>query len=705
MSRSDCRAGCACRSAALPRRGRQAQPALLLAAPTLLLILLAGCSGPDSGITLTPLPELDLTGAESAVREQIDDQRKALEELLAEPGAAPQTTAQAYADLGLLYVTYEFLEPAEVCFANARQLAPDDYRWAYLLGYLKMIQGVLPEAIPLYRRTLDLEPDFLPALLRLGRSELDSGRPEAARPWFDRALELEPNAAAAHEGLGKVASAGGDPAAAIGHFERALELEPTADSLHYALAQAHRGLGDLDRARFHLGESGDVSTRVVDPLINPLANLAESVQFYLMQGAEAMDDRDYEGAAAAFEAALERDDEDFAAYRGLAISYERLGDVALAAATLENALEKATTGDAGRDTGERASVLRSLGALAALSGRANETLERYLQALALAPEEPDLLLRAANALARQRRFDEAVEHYSRLIELEPQWAPAILEKRATALVNLGRHDEAVADFTRAVEAEPDDQRLRQRFAAALELIGRDKEAADQKAAAARLSGGGTRVASLVEAANRLTRQGDYEAAVTRFREALELQPGHLEARYALAGVLGHIRRFNEAVIEFESVISAAPRHRDARGGQIVALILAGRHGEARVKLQEALRAFPRHAGFALMQVRLLSTSPDYAVRDGDLAVAIATRVYAERQDAASRQALAFAYAEAGSFEEAVQYQSELVAEAEGAGDRAVADIRRSRLEAFERGEAWTSTSPDEIIASLGGSSR
>ena len=39
-----------------------------------------------------------------------------------------------------------------------------------------------------------------------------------------------------------------------------------------------------------------------------------------MQGAEAFDDKDYQNAAAAYQAALDKDDTSFLAYRGLALA-------------------------------------------------------------------------------------------------------------------------------------------------------------------------------------------------------------------------------------------------------------------------------------------------------------------------------------------------------------------------------------------------
>jgi tetratricopeptide (TPR) repeat protein len=669
---------------------------------TLLLFLLAGCAGPqgeDAAPSVEPLLTLDLSTAEESVRVQLERQRDALDEKLRQADADPQEIAQAFADLGLLYMTYEILEPAGTCFRNAGLLAPDDYRWHYLSGYLEMTRGNLPEAVELYEKTLILKPDFLPAILRLGRSHLDLGRYEEAGAAFERSRQGAPEVAAAYAGLAKAAAALGDDEVAVGHFEHALVLEPQADSLHYALAQSYRNLGRLEKAREHLARRGDVATWIVDPLINPLANLAESVQFYRVQGAEAMEDGRHGDAAASFRAALERDEKSFGAYRGLGLSLQRMGDLEGAVRTFEEALDKATTGDVDEDKAERAGVLRTLASYAARRGREAEMLERYLQSLAEVGDQPDVLLLAGNALGRAGRFKEALTRYDRLIELEPEWAPAVLEKRATALVNLGRGDEAVADFERAVAAAPEQRSLRLHYAEALKFLGRGEEAVRQKNVADSLPvSDAERAATAVAAARRSTREGDFEAAIKAFGDALKIRPDDLETRFALASVLGHVGRFAQAVDELEKVIVAAPRHDGARRSQIGALILVERYGEARIKLQEALRAFPRHTGFALVQVRLLSTAPDASVRDGELALKIAERMRVDSEDIAVRQALALAYAAAGRFSEAAKLQQEILAEDEAAGAQDWIRLGKARLVAFEQGEVWEARSPQEILA-------
>ena len=683
-----------CPTDPIPRRDSLRSTARVLAG---LLLFLPGPAGAQSAPSLEPIPELDLSVTGAGARRQLAAQRAAVERLLS-GGGEPERLAGALGDLGRLYVVYDFLEPAGICFNNARRLAGADYRWSDLLGYVRALPGRLEPAVDLFRQTLELSPGFAPAAVRLGRAELGLGRPESARAAFERAVSLDDALAAAHEGLGKAALLGGEAEAALRHLERALELDPGASAVHYALAQAHRGLRQLDQARLHLERAGDVAARFDDPLIHPLADLAKSAQFYLVQGAEALEDGDYESAATAFSSALEHDSTSFPAYRGLAISLGRLGDRDGARRALEQALQRAATGDADRDRRERAGIHRSLGLLEADAGRGDRALTHYLASLDLNGDQPDLLLRAGNALARGRRFAEAVERYDRLLELDPEWAPVVLEKRATALINLGRSDQAVADFSRAIEAAPRDVQLRLRFARALEFLGQAERAAAQRSAAERLAADGAgRVALLLEAARGLRRGGDLDAAAERYREVLELAPEHREARIALAAVLAQANNHDEAAREYRRVIAGSPRHAPAHRGLIASLVLAERYGEGRLALQQALRAFPLDVDFALTQVRLLATAPDPSVRDGALALEIARRVHAERRDSDVREALALAHAAAGDFDRAAELVRELI----GAKEPPRTVALRARLAAFKVGEAWTARSPGEILGATG----
>ena len=669
---------------------------------------------------MLPLPTLDLGSADPEVREQLETARRQVDEGDSDGESVADSDAdlaERYGDLGLLYLTYDFLDAAEVSLRNAVTLQGQDYRWPYLLGYLLVTRGQLEAALPYLQTSLERRADFLPAFLRLGRAHLALGQPKEAATWFERALELESEVAAAHEGLGRARAAAGQLDDAVGSFQRALELDPSASAVHYALAQVVRDLGDLDRARIHLEQSGDVTTRIVDPLINPLAGVALSVQFYLVQGAEALDDQNHAAAVQAYRSALELDAGSVEARRGLAAALLPLGDrdgarqallegLAVVAETLQAEGEDSTSAPSEASAEPRqalADLYRDLGRLASQDGNDRQAIGDYRQSLLAQPQQPGVQFRLANALARQAQFEDAIAVYDALIEGTPQWAPALWERRALAWVNLGQREPAVADFERALEVSPEDSRLRRLYADALRHLESGNEGDGTSTEPRRSSQGAPEgdVSTLLAEAREQVRRQEFSGAIESFRQILAAEPQLHDVRRELADVLGHTRQYDDALAEYGHVLQAVPEHEAAHRGRVVALILSGRLGEGRLALQDALRAYPRHRGLALTQIRLLAMSPDERVRDGSLALRIAQRVHQDRDDMASRQALALALAAAGDFAGAADLQRHVVALAEGQAPEAWLELERARLAAFEQGQGWTAQTADEILVALG----
>jgi len=243
--------------------------------------------------------------------------------------------------------------------------------------------------------------------------------------------------------------------------------------------------------------------------------------------------------------------------------------------------------------------------------------------------------------------------------------------------------------------------VRLRFAEALDHLGDAAAAAEQRAAAATLASDPEEKARLLaDEAGRRLRRGEVEAALEQTREALRLDGGNVDARYQLATILGHLGRLDEALSELARVIAVAPLHGPARRAEITALVLEGRWADARERLQNGLEAMPRDRDLAHALARVLAAAPNAAVRDGELALRIATRVHQEAQTAATAETLAMAFAEAGRFAEAGELQRQLVGFAEQSGGARVVPRWRQQLQSYEASRPWRIQSPDELIAAL-----
>ena len=84
----------------------------------------------------------------------------------------------------------------------------------------------LADAKGCFSRALKLDPDYVDALIGLGRVETEEGDAEAARKRFETAIEIDPHRSQAHFSLGSVLQIMGQTDAALAEFFRTLEGEP-----------------------------------------------------------------------------------------------------------------------------------------------------------------------------------------------------------------------------------------------------------------------------------------------------------------------------------------------------------------------------------------------------------------------------------------------------------------------------------------------
>jgi len=371
------------------------------------------------------------------VAAQLAAGREELEAVLARPEADAGERARACGELGRLYLAYHLGEAARACLERAAELAPEEFLPLYLLGVARQEDGDLAGAATAFHRALELDPAYRAARLRLGQAELEAGHLAEARATFEVLVTAAGRgeaglAAAARFGLGRIAAAEGRFAEAVEHFEAALAEQPEATAVHYPLALALRRLGELDRAREHLGQRGEVEVSFPDPRVRELDGLRRGAGFALEQASLALLGERFPEAEVHFEAALAADPANPAALSGLAEARLRQGDGAGAA----EAWERLLRGDPGN-----AQAHFGLGGWLLGEGRVEEAIVHLEQAAQRAPEIPEVHLTLGSARARLGLFRDAEAAFARALALAPEAAAAHLG-RARVILRDGRCGEA-----------------------------------------------------------------------------------------------------------------------------------------------------------------------------------------------------------------------------------------------------------------------
>lgn len=132
--------------------------------------------------------------------------------------------------------------------------APQDLRALTLMGMALSLDNHPEQGNGYFRRALELNPRFAPALRNLGVNEMTAGNTEAARKHFEQLLQLTPNDAVGRLSLAELEFSARNYRAALSHYEQSgeLYLRDPQNLLRYAqacieLKQPANAAGALER--------------------------------------------------------------------------------------------------------------------------------------------------------------------------------------------------------------------------------------------------------------------------------------------------------------------------------------------------------------------------------------------------------------------------------------------------------------------------
>ncbi|HUK34549.1 MAG TPA: tetratricopeptide repeat protein [Vicinamibacterales bacterium] len=540
-----------------------------------LCALAAACSSPRRNLVPVALPEL--TRLDPAVQKQVRDRYEALKAAMDNSSTPIVELALDYGQYGMVLQAAEFFDAAEPSYLNAQTLAPDEVRWPYYLASLYKSRGDTDMAEASYKRALSLAPDDVATLIWLGRLELDKGKTAEAEPLFAKAYSLAPNTVAVLAGMGRVSLDKHDYASAVTYLEQALTIDPEGESLHAPLAAAYRGLGQLDKARPHIGQWKNRDLPVPDPRQRDMDLLLESGLSYELRGIRQFEVQDWKGAAEFFR-------------RGLALTPN--------------------------NSPVRRSLQHKLGTALFLVG---------------------------DVAGAERNFDAVI-----------QAAPA------------GGIDEASA---------------KAHYSLAVLLASNPKRVAE---------------------------------ALPHFEASIKYQPNYIEAHLAMADFLRRRHQPDAALVQYRETLAINPRHQVARLGYAMCLVATKRYREAREWLEASVKQFPDRPELKIALARVLATSPDDRVRDGQQALTITHELFKGQRTTELGETIAMALAEYGDFTQAIAIQRDVMTAAKTAGMTAQLPHMEQNLALYERHQPcrtpWTDddlvlgpsaapAAPDQTISS------
>lgn len=396
---------------------------------------------------LPPLPEINLPADSlAATRKSITS---AQAELIEKPHDAVLN-----ARLGMILHANHYFAKAAKCYERAFILDPD-YGAAYLLGTVQAILKQPDLAISSLKDSLALNPDYIPAKLKLAELFQETGEFAASVPLYEELLKAMPRYPYIYLGYGRLLAEQGQHESAIEKLQAAIEMARAVNrefgQAHYLLARSYRALGDTRKSNDHLTnykQFQDFRPPLADPLLQAVDRMNTGVAAPLKRAKSLMARNQFDQALNELKAALELDPDNMATHANLVTIYGKLGKLELAQFHYHEALKQQPDWPQAHYAYGLAMNQRQQYKAAA---------EALVKAVANSPHFAAAHTQLGIALTHAGQTDRAEQHYRSAIENEPEQFQANL-LLGGLLARAGKREESVHYLAQGLRLAEDKKR-------------------------------------------------------------------------------------------------------------------------------------------------------------------------------------------------------------------------------------------------------
>jgi tetratricopeptide (TPR) repeat protein len=235
-------------------------------------------------------------------------------------------------------------------------------------------------------------------------------------------------------------------------------------------------------------------------------------------------------------------------------------------------------------TAENPIAHSNLGNVLARRGDKTEAIGHYRKALERNPNYTDAHIGLSAALIDMGQFDEAIGHCNQGLANDPKSKEALYNLGA-GLSGRGQNAEAIAPYRQAIAIDPSDERVHFKLANSLLACEQFDEAIAEYETALRIKP--DYADALYNLGNALIDR-DLSAAIAKYRQALEIKTDFPDARHNLAVALERRGDQAEAMKQYRLAVEMHPNSPGAHNSLAITLLQCGETGPAAEHFRRAL---------------------------------------------------------------------------------------------------------------------
>ena len=498
---------------------------------------------------LQTLPELpDLSLKNQALKEELVRMNKSASIL--------PLNGSKIGQLGEIYYANLFFKEAEICYNIAKKLDGKNPRWPYFLAQIYQKMGTHKDVRYLIEQTIDMSPEYYPAILKLADIHFKVGELGKAEKGYRQLISQASVGPYAYLGLGRISIANEEWEPARAYLERAIEMDRNFAVAHRLIANVYQHLGRIEEMK--ASQSIAKAPRFAeapDPWVDDLIFLCYDRTELIRRIDIAVKTLKMERASEITERAVSLFSDDI--------------DIYLEAGTnfLKDPMGLSTA------------------------------LALFKKALELEPENLEALARASECLILLKRLDEAERYCQQILQIDPSNDGA-LGNLGYIMYQNGKYNEALNLLEESIAHNPQNTESLYNLGLLMMKFDKMEEATDSF----------NKVLSIdpnfrnahYNLGFSLLRSGKMNEAVVHLKNEITNNPNMMMAHGKLGQVYEYLGRMDEALACYRKVISIRPD--DAMGNFFLGRLLVkkGEQKEAVTQLKKAL-IFSQKSGSSAME--------------------------------------------------------------------------------------------------------